>query len=129
MREETSRTLKEILSEAMEAETANSFENAISLYREAVTKDPLNEKAYDRLMMLFRKQKKYKQELDIIKKGIRVFEEFYKSKIPKNSKTITAISNKLNKSVGLSDKKGNSLYNPEPIAKWKKRQIIVEKKI
>ena len=125
----TNKTLKEILSEAKEAEIAENFESAIYLYKEAIATDSLNEQAYDRLMMIFRKQKKYKNELDIIKKGIKVFEGFYNSKKTRRSRTITEISNRLNKTIGLSDKKGNSLYSPEPISKWKKRKLIVEKKI
>ena len=126
---ESKRTLKEILREAKEAENTENIEDAIRLYQEAISTDELNEHAYNRLMMLFRRQKEYKKELRIIKAGIKVFEEFYESKIPNKSKTITAISNKLNKSFGLADKKGNRIYSPEPIAKWKKRKLIVEKRI
>ncbi len=99
------------------------------MYHQAIEKDPVKENPYDLLMMLFRKQKDYKKELRIIKEGIKVFEEFYKSQLHNKSKTITALSNKLSKSTGLADKKGNSLYNPEPIARWKKRQLMAEKKI
>lgn len=126
---ESKRTLKEILSEAREAEDTENIQDAIRLYQEAINTDQLNEHAYNRLMMLFRRQKEYKKELGIIKAGIKAFEEFYESKIPNKSKTITAISNKLNKVFGLADKKGNKIYSPEPIARWKKRKLIVEKKI
>ena len=129
MTKEAKRTLKEILREAKEAENTENIEDAIRLYQEAIDTDKLNEHAYNRLMMVFRRQKEYKKELGIIKAGIKVFEEFYESKIPNKSKTITAISNKLNKSFGLADKKGNRIYSPEPIAKWKKRKLIVEKRI
>ncbi len=125
MAEQSQRTLKEIFSEAKEAENAENIEDAIALYQEAVKTDKLNEQPYNRLMMLFRKKKGYKKELGIIKEAINTFEEFYESKIPKKSKMITSISNKLNKSFGFADKKGNSIYSPGPIAKWKKRKLIV----
>jgi len=105
MSEGATKKLKEILSEAHEAALSGSFESAVSLYNEAILTDPLNEHAYNRLMLLYRKEKKYKKEAAIIKKAISVFEKFFKSKIPKKSKTITDISNKLNRSFGLSDKK------------------------
>lgn len=129
MAKESKRTLKEILSEAKEAENTENIEDAVRLYQEAMSTDQLNEHAYNRLMMLFRKQKNYKKELGIINEGIKVFEKYYESRIPNKSKTIIAISNKLNKSFGLADKKGNKIYSPEPIAKWKKRKLIVEKRI
>lgn len=79
-------------------------------------------------MTIFRRQKEYKKELRVINNGIKVFEKFYRSQSHHKSKSITEISNKLNRSVGLADKKGNSLYSPEPIAKWKKK-AVVEKRI
>ena len=129
MSEETNKTLKETLSEAKKAEKTENVEDAIRLYQQARSIDQLNEQAYNRLMILFRKQKEYKKELGIIKEGIKVFEKYYESRIPNKSKTITALSIRLNKSFGLADKKGNNFYSPEPIAKWKKRKLIVEKKI
>lgn len=80
-------------------------------------------------MILFRKQKEYKKELHIITEGIKAFEKYYESRIPKKSKTITAINNKLNKSFGLVDKKGNSIYKPGPVSKWRNRKLTVEKKL
>jgi tetratricopeptide (TPR) repeat protein len=122
-------TLKDILSHAKELEHEQNIEEAIALYKKAIKKDTLSEDAYNRLMILFRKQKDYKQELHIIKEAIKVFKEFYDAQIPNKSRTITELSNKLNRSTGLADKKGNTLYNPEPIAAWKKRKTIVEKKL
>ena len=129
MSERTNKTLKEILTEAKEAENVENIEDAIRLYQPAISTDHLNEDAYNLLMVIFRKQKDYKKELNIIKEGIKVFEEYYESRRPNKSKKITSISNKLNKSFGLADKKGNSIYDPEPIAKWKKRKLVVEKKL
>lgn len=129
MPDQSDRTIKDILAEAREAEASENIKTAVGLYKEVISADEVNEDAYNRLMMILRKQKKYKDELRIIKQGIKKFEDFYASKIPKKSKAITALSNKLNKSFGLADRKGNSLYDPEPIARWKKRKLAVEKKI
>ena len=120
-------TLKQPLKEG-EKEEKENISIAIKEYEEAIKKNTLAEKAYDRLMILYRKEKNYKKELRIITAGIKAFESFYKSKKIR-SKKIAEISQKLNRSFGFTDKKGNSLYDPEPIARWKKRKEVVEKKI
>lgn len=120
-------TLKQPLKEGKKEEKEN-ISIAIKEYEEAIKKNTLAEKAYDRLMILYRKEKNYKKELRIITAGIKAFESFYKSK-KSRSKKIADISQKLNRSFGFTDKKGNSLYDPEPIARWKKRKEVVEKKI
>ena len=120
-------TLKQTLKEG-EKEEKENISIAIKEYEEAIKKNTLAEKAYDRLMILYRKEKNYKKEFRIITAGIQAFESFYKSK-KSRSKKIADISQKLNRSFGFTDKKGNSLYDPEPIARWKKRKEVVEKKI
>lgn len=119
--------IKKIIEEANRAEGKDIF-IAIKEYEEVIKKNALAEKAYDRLMILYRKEKEYKKELRIINAGIKSFEAFYKSK-KSRSKKIADISNKLNRSFGFTDNKGNSVYDPEPIARWKKRKAVVEKKI
>ena len=103
--------------------------SAIELYNQILKKDPLQKNAYDRLMIIYRQEKNYKKELSVINSGIKTFEKFYKTALGKPSKKISDISEKLNKAFQLVDKKGNSLYNPEPIDRWQKRKEVVEKKI
>lgn len=110
------------------AEEKEDIELAIKDFEEIIKNDPLREKAYDRLMILYRKEKEYQRELKLINAGIKAFQTFYKSK-KSGSKKIAEISNKLNKSFGFTDKKGNAVYEAEPIARWKKRKITVEKRI
>lgn len=121
-------TLKQTIIKAQEAEEKEDISLAIKDYEEAIAKDPLAEKAYDRLMVLYRKEKNYKKELRLINSGIKIFESFFKSK-KSSSKKIAEISKKLNKSFGFTDKKGNAVYDPEPIARWKKRKVTVEKRM
>ena len=121
-------SLKKRIKEAYKAEEKEDLSLAIKEYEEAITKDPLAEKAYDRLMILYRKETDYKKELRLITAGIKSFEKFYRSK-KSRSKKIVDISNKLNRSFGFTDKKGNNVYDPEPIARWKKRKTVVENKI
>lgn len=120
--------IKKIIKEATRAEEKEDTSIAIKDYEEAIKTNPLTEKAYDRLMILYRKEKDYKNELRVINTGIKSFENFYKSR-KSRSKKIAEISNRLNKSFGFTDKKGNAVYDPEPIARWKKRKITVEKRI
>lgn len=77
-------------------------------------------------MIVYRKLKAYKKESAIIDQGIKVYENFYNSKV-KKSKKIIEISNKLAKSFGFIDKKGNKTYDLEPIGKWKIRRLTVRK--
>ena len=121
-------TLKQTIKEAQQAEEKEDISLAIKDYEEAIQKNPLAERAYDRLMILYRKDKNYKKELQLINSGIKAFEKFYKSR-KSNSKKIADISKKLNRSFGFTDKKGNAVYDPEPIARWKKRKITVEKRL
>jgi hypothetical protein len=83
-------------------------------------------------MVVYRKLKKYKEELKVIEAGIQAFEELNERKtgqlVADNDK-IKKLSTALMKSLGMQDKKGNPLFEPEPIAKWKKRRQIVEKKL
>jgi len=118
-------TLKNIVER--EEKNAPDVSTAIKEYETLLQANPLAEKAYDRLMIIYRKEKEYKNELKIINEGIKAFERFYKSK-KSGSKKIAEISLKINRSFGFIDKKGNTVYDPEPIARWKKRKIIVEKK-
>lgn len=120
-------SIKETIEEAEDAEEKD-ISQAIKEYEEVIQKDPLAEKAYNRLMILYRKEKDYKKELRLINSGIKAFENFYRSK-KTGSKKIAEISKKLNRSFGFTDKKGNAVYDPEPIARWKKRKVTVEKRI
>ncbi|MEO5984840.1 MAG: hypothetical protein ABIP80_05005 [Ferruginibacter sp.] len=119
--------VKEIITEAKTAEDSGQLETAAELYNQALQQDELNEYAYNRLMIIYRKKKDVKNELHIINTAIKAYKDFYASK-KHITKNISAISNKLNKSFGLTDKKGNTLYTPEPIATWLKRKELIEKK-
>ncbi|MEO6490775.1 MAG: hypothetical protein ABIO04_12605 [Ferruginibacter sp.] len=99
------------------------------LYHEILKRNPLNEKAYTRLMVLYRKGKEFKKELQIIETALKVFEPIYHLKARSKDNKIIRVSKQLNLAFGLVDKKGISLYEPEPIAGWKKRRITVLNKL
>jgi len=120
-----------ILQQAEAAEKSGDLELAEKLYSKEINKKAFNASVYTRLMIIYRKQKKYKEELGIINKALQHFKEYQnkKSSSKTNNAAIKKLSNSLNKSLGLTDKKGNFLYEPEPIPTWKKRKTTVEKKL
>ncbi|HYJ62292.1 MAG TPA: hypothetical protein VEV62_00985 [Parafilimonas sp.] len=119
------------LQQASAAEKNGNLELAEKLYKQEINKNAFNASVYTRLMIIYRKQKKYKEELEIINKALQHFKEYQnkKSSSKTNNAAIKKLSNSLNKSLGLTDKKGNFLYEPEPIPTWKRRKTTVEKKL
>ncbi len=114
-----------------EEEAMGNFKQAAKYYEEAIKEVRADELPFNRLMIIYRKQKLFKDELRVIKKGIKTFEAIYQKQSAKSrkSKKLSDLSELFMKSSGLKDKKGNLLYQPEPIAKWVKRKEVVEKKL
>jgi hypothetical protein len=110
----------------------SSKEEPIEEYIEDIKKGVINPLPYERLMIHYRKNKQFDDELKVIKKGIDVFKKFYSKqqspRVKKKSK-IVELSRKISKSAGLLDKKGNDIYLPEPLPRWIKRQSVTEQKL
>jgi hypothetical protein len=122
----------EAITKGREAEAEENPEEAAKFYEFAIKEKSLDEFPFDRLMIIYRKLKKYKDELRVIERGIKLFDEHYNKPSRKKSARhdqISTLSNAFLKTAGLKDKKGNLLYIPEPIARWQKRKAVVEKKI
>lgn len=121
----------ELLEKAREAEAEESLEEAAGFYERVIKEDNPDEFPFDRLMIIYRKLKQYKDELRVIKLGIREFENRQKKPGGKTAKRqkLTTLSNAFMKSAGLTDKKGNPTYIPEPLSRWIKRKAVVEKKL
>jgi hypothetical protein len=115
------------LNEASEMEKRDR-EAAIEEYKKIAVAYPLNEKVYDRLMILFRQLKMNKEELWWINKAIRIFEENFRNTKVTPAAKIASISRSLIRSMGLADKKGKAYYLPQPIARWTRRKELLEKK-
>jgi hypothetical protein len=129
-KQETIETKNDLLKRAMEAEQGGELKQAATLYQKVVKMNPTDEVAYNRLMLIYRKEKDYKKEMATIRAGIKAFEELYdtSSRFKANT-SIARISKRLLKSTGLANKKGESIYQAEPLGKWKRRKLIVEKKL
>ena len=90
---------------------------------------PGNEKAHNRLMILYRKQGNFKQELKTINRAIKIFEDLFRKRQPVVNSKVRSLSSAISKVTGLSDQKGNSLFQKGELVKWKKRKETVTKKI
>lgn len=122
----------ELIKAAKKAEADQEEEKAVSFYERAIKAEPLSEISYNRLMILYRKLKNYKDELRIINKGIETFKEFHEERAQRvfgKDKKAVQISKSLAKSLGQKDRKGKTLVYPEPIKKWMIRAETVEKKL
>src|SRR5687768_12832509 len=118
------------LSKAKELERKGELEKAASAFEKVIKENPANEFAYDRLMIIYRKNKEYKKEKAVIVAGINAFQQFYKNASKfQATKKVAALSKALLKATGLSDKKGQPLYEREPLGRWNKRRRTVEKKL
>lgn len=107
---------------AREKEAAGEYDEAIAAYRQMIKKHHRKEFAWQRMMIIYRKQKEYKKELATLNDAIDDFKKLFAKKNTNKNKTIANISRKLMRSFGLSDKKGNELYFPQPVQRWEKRR-------
>ena len=126
------RSNKETIRKAKEAEDEGDLEGAADFYEHVIKDEHADEYPFDRLMVIYRKLKRYKDELRVINSGIKSFENHFSKKTGKASAKntqLTKLSNAFMKTAGLIDKKGSAVYYPEPIAKWRKRKEIVEGKM
>jgi tetratricopeptide (TPR) repeat protein len=121
-------TLAELKISAREAESTGDIAAAEKIYLQVLKRDSKSAETYHRLMIIYRKQKLFAKELAIIERAIETFRKLYTTRIVHNKK-VTSISAKMNKAFGLVDKKGNSLYDTEPINGWKKRKQTVETRL
>ena len=109
-------------------------EEPFDRYIEEVKGGTTNTLPYERLMIWYRKEKKYAEEIKVIIKGIKRLKKMFadqQKQVPgrKISSSIKELSDKINKTTGLHDKKGNQLFLPDPLPKWIKRQEVAEEKL
>jgi len=118
------------LLKAKAAEANDAIAEAIANYKCCIKLRPAYEPAYNRLMILYRKNKEPKKELDIINNGIKAFEAIYNNASKKTlTKTAVQLSKSLSKSTGLTDKKGKDLFEQPPIPRWRQRAALVQKRL
>ena len=118
--------------EASEAEKNADTKKATRLYEQNITEDYADKLAFERLMIIYRKQKDYKNELRVIERGIQLFQQNIEEHLQRSlAKRVDAaklkqLSNAIIKKSGL---KKEELSFPDPIDKWIKRKEIVKQKL
>jgi len=121
----------ELIAQARLIEKDGDLEKAATLYEQAIKQEPLLEHPYQRLMVIYRKHKNYKDELRVLNKAIEVFKAYYDKKAePFTGRgKLAQVSQALLKSVTGNEKKHSYTSYPEPIPAWTIRKLNVEKKI
>ena len=117
---------------AKEAEEDGDINNAVRFYEQNIGEDYADKFAFERLMIIYRQQKEYKNELRVIKRGIEVFQQNFKERV-KHSLAKRVGDRKLEQLsqaiIKITGQKKDEHHFPDPIDKWLKRKEIVEKKI
>lgn len=126
--------IREHIEAGKAAEGENDFNTAIRHYETAIDYRYPDPVPYQRLMILYRKEKNYKEELRVITTGLDVLindieERKKKSLSSRNMRKVKELSTAFMKSSGLKNKNGKTIYYPEPVPGWIKRKELVEKKV
>lgn len=127
---EIAKHFSEYIKQAREAEADGDPDAAAELYEKAIKQKPLLEHPYNRLMIIYRKAKKYDKELKVIDKALEIFLQHYdEKKAPfKGAGKIAQLSRAILKSVSTDNKAVGNNY-PAPIPKWMVRKKAIEKKM
>lgn len=121
---------EDLLNKAKLLEKKGASEEATSVYEKIIRKDPFDEYAYNRLMIIHRKNKEYKKEKAVLDTAIKAFQQLYSESLRLSATPrIKTLSKQILKATGLADKSGNLLYEREPLYRWNKRRELVVKKI
>jgi len=119
----------ELLQIAKSAEKDDDLQVAAATYKKLIKMHYRREIAYQRLMVIYRKQGDLKKEMDIIKEAIDEFSKILFVSKRLHSKKVEKLSRGLIHSTGLGGKGAIHLHKPEPIAGWEIRRQRLEKKL
>ena len=114
----------ELNNKGISSEKGGQIEAAIRFYELNILEECVATHAYERLMILYGKEKRYKDELRVIDKAILVFSAenerlfkiaYYNSK---NAEYQPAINAAFEKCESIKNKKGWYIFNPFPVKKY-----------
>jgi len=117
---------------ARKLEKEGSPEAAEKAYLKIIQETPAVYEAYDRLLVIYRKQKAYRKELSIVNKAIKAFETAFLDKQKqwiKENKTTAKLSKTLAEKLGVINKKGLPVSEDPLIEKWRKRKTVITKRL
>ena len=120
--------IEDEMEKAIDLEKNNEPKEAAKIYESLLKQHPGNEKILTRLIINYRKIKDYNKELKHINALIKVHQALYDPQKRKGA-VVISISEKINKVLGATDKKGNKIYTDDSIKKLEKRKLLVQKKI
>lgn len=120
------------MAEAKDAESQGDAGRAITLYQQAVKNNPLEEQAWQRQMVLYRKQKDYAGELKVINLALETYITHTKKTQQewlRQNKKVAPLFKSLAKSLGLMNSK-EVMVNDDPVLdKWRHRQEWVKARL
>jgi|GEM_PF-3528739 len=113
---------------ARELEQKGFYKEAAALYEKLLKAAPNNLRIVSRLLIVYRRLKDVKKEVQYIDKAIAIQQQYFTSRATPD-KTITSISKKLNTLLGHTDKKGKPVLVPAEIAKLqeRKKRLLAQK--
>lgn len=126
------RHIDDQIDEALQKEKNGDLLGAEKAYLKILGTSHTAYKVYDRLMVIYRKQKEYRKELAIIGKAIKAFETNLLAKQKEwitRHKAAARLSKSLAISLGVMDKKGLPVTADPMLEKWQKRKELVHKRI
>jgi len=124
--------VKTRMDEARQLEKEGQHADALKIYRALTRRKHLNAGAYNRMMVILRKQKQYEAELEVIRRAIAAAEKAItagQQAIDDNDRDSAALSRKLAQSLGLLDDAGLPVYEEPQLRAWRKREAVVEKRL
>ena len=117
---------------AQQYEQDGKLDDAVAAYLSLLKKSPREEKNYNRLMILYRKLKQPKKEMEMITKAINVFSKQYDAKRKSSPRKVSQLSAALMKATGLTDKKnllrameGHILASGSLMGLYKKKKAVL----
>ncbi len=125
-------SLKELIEQGLSLEKEGKFKEAIQSYSAAIKRAPTYSAAYNRLMILFRRQKEYNKEIDLINQALQSYEQEIvndRQQWEKDHSGSADISLKLAKSMGLINEKGLPVHEDPQVLAWRKRLETAQKKL
>ncbi|QIH33457.1 tetratricopeptide repeat protein [Sphingobacterium sp. DR205] len=125
-------SLKELVEQGLSLEKEGKAKEAVKSYSAAIKRAPTYSAAYNRLMILFRRQKEYKKEIDLIGQALQSYEQEIadeRQRWEKDHSGSADISLKLAKSMGLINEKGLPVHEEPQVLAWRKRLETARKKL
>lgn len=114
---------------ALSTEKSGDIAGALKLYQKAVKTDPSNAMAWNRQMIIFRKNKSKEEEVKLIKEAIFEYQQFMAAQQEKwlqDNQEKADSSRELAKILGLLEPNGLPTKDDATIEKWETRLYLLE---